>query len=294
MRVLVTGAGGFSGPHVIRHLLDAGHEVLAFAGRKGHGRLPLELRSSPRLTVLVGDLAEHIALPQDVEAVIHAAGVSPGPGLRLTVMDFVRNNIETTRGLILWARSTGVKRFIYFSSVSVFGRVAGPVLDESCPRIDPDVYGVSKWIGEMMLAEQDGEMTSVSLRLPGMIGPAAVRNWLATMAASAKTGREIAYFHGDVDYNNAVHVDDLCRLVVDVLRQDLRGHDMITLGAAGAMKVRDMVTAIAVGLGGHSPLREIPAARPAFTISSARAQRLYDYRPMAMPAMLARFVTENK
>ena len=60
------------------------------------------------------------------------------------------------------------------------------------------------------------------------------------------------------------------------------------------MKVRDVVTAIAVGLGGHSPLREIPAPRPAFTISSARAQRLYGYRPMAMPAMLARFVTENK
>jgi nucleoside-diphosphate-sugar epimerase len=68
---------------------------------------------------------------------------------------------------------------------------------------------------------------------------------------------------------------------------------MITLGAAGAMKVRDMVTAIAAGLGGHSPLREIPALRPAFTISIARAQRLYDYRPLSMSDMLARFVTEN-
>lgn len=293
MRVLVTGAAGFCGAHLIRRILDTGHQVVAFAGRKNPGRLPVGLLSSPGLTVLTGDLAEHIALPQDVEAVIHAAGVSPGPGLHLTVMDFVRNNIETTRGLILWARSTGVKRFIYFSSVSVFGRIAGPVLDESCPRIDPDAYGVSKWMGEMMLAEQDGEMASLSLRLPGVIGPAAVRNWLATMAALAKKGREITYFHGDADYNNAVHIDDLCRLVVNVLGQNLRGHDMITLGASGAMKVRDMVTAIAIGLRGHSPLREIPAPRPAFTISSARAQRLYDYRPMAMPAMLARFVTEN-
>jgi len=294
MRVLVTGAGGFSGPHLIRHLLDAGHQVLAFAGRKHAGRLPVELRSSACLTVLAGDLAENIALPHDVEAVIHTAAVSPGPGLGPTVTDFVRNNIEATRRLVLWGRSTGVRKFIYFSSISVFGHVAGPVLDESCPRINPDAYGVSKWMGELMLAEQDEEMASVSLRLPGVIGPSAVRNWLATMAALAKKGREIAYFHGNADYNNAVHIDDLCRLVVNVLCRDLRGHDMITLGATGAMKVRDMVTAIAVGLGGHSPLREIPAPRPAFTISSARAQRLYDYRPMAMPAMLARFVTENK
>jgi nucleoside-diphosphate-sugar epimerase len=112
MRVLLTGAGGFSGPHLIRHLLDAGHEVLAFAGRKQAGRLPVELRSSPCLTVLVGDLAEHVAFPQDVEAVIHTAAVSPGPGLGPTVMDFVRNNIKTTHRLILWSRSAGVRKFI--------------------------------------------------------------------------------------------------------------------------------------------------------------------------------------
>jgi UDP-glucose 4-epimerase len=244
--------------------------------------------------VLVGDLAENIALPQDVDAVVHTAAVSPGPAVEPTVTDFARNNIEATRRLILWARSTRVRKFIYFSSISVFGSVVVPELDESCQCTNPDAYGISKWMGELMLAEQNEEIASVSIRLPGVIGPAAVRNWLATMAALAKKGREIAYFNGDADYNNAVHIDDLCRLVVNMLCEDFRGHDMITLGAGGAMKVRDMITTIAVGLGGHSPLREIPSRRPAFTISSARAQRLYGYSPMAMPAMLARFVTENK
>jgi UDP-glucose 4-epimerase len=246
----------------------------------------------PGLTVLLRDLGEAGTLPDGVEAVVHAAAVSPGPGVPATASDFVRSNAEATRRLGAWARAAGVRKFVYFSSASAFGRVAGPVLDESSPRVDPDAYGVSKWLGEVMLQEQADAMPSVSLRLPSVVGPGAARNWLATMASAAREGREIAYFHGDADYNNAVHVDDLCRFVADLLRRDLRGHDMVLLAAAGAMKVGDMVNAIASGLGGRSPLREVPAPRPAFTVSIVRARERYGYRPMAMHDTIARFVAD--
>jgi nucleoside-diphosphate-sugar epimerase len=294
-RVLVTGAGGFNGTNLVPALLAAGHEVVALVGRKSSGRLRIDAAETHGLAVLFGDLAEDVALPDGgIEAVVHTAAVSPGPGIQATVADFVRNNAEATRRLVLWARNYGVRTFVYFSSASVFGRITGPVLDDSSPRLDPDAYGVSKWMGEMVLREQGDVMASVSLRLPAVIGPGAVRNWLATMAAAAKQGCEIAYFHPDADYNNAVHVEDICRLVVDLLRRDLKGHDAITLGAAGTIKVREMVKAIGMGFGGRSPLREVPAPRPPFTISIARAQQVYGYQPMAMPDMVARFIAENR
>ena len=294
MRVLVTGAGGFSGANIVGALLAAGHEVVAIVGRKSKSRLPRDFETAPNLTLLFGDLAEGLVLPGEVEVVVHTAAVSPGPGVQATAADFIRNNAEATRRLVLWARGIGVKKFIYFSSLSVFGRISGPVVNESAPRVATDAYGISKWLGEVVLCEQGDAMASLSLRLPGIVGPGAVRNWLATMAMAAQKGREIAYFHGDADYNNAVHIDDLCRLVTGVLCRDLTGHDMVTLGAAGAMKVRDMVTAMAVGLGGRSSLREIPAPRPSFTVSIARAQKLYDYQPLAMSDIVRRFVAENK
>jgi UDP-glucose 4-epimerase len=291
--VLVTGAGGFAGSHLVGALLANGHQVVAIAGRRGTGRLSLDPEAIPRLTVLLRDLDEAGTLPDGVEAVVHAAAVSPGPGVPATASDFVRSNAEATRRLSSWARGAGVRKFVYFSSVSAFGRVAGPVLDESSPRVDPDAYGVSKWLGEVMLQEEADAMPSVSLRLPSVVGPGAVRNWLATIASAAREGREITYFHGDADYNNAVHVEDVCHFVVDLLRRDLRGHDMVLLAAAGAMKVGDMVNAIASGLGGRSPLRELPAPRPGFTISIARARERYDYRPMTMHDTVARFVADS-
>jgi len=294
VRVLVTGARGFSGTNVIRALLAAGHEVYAVAGRKGTDRLRHDQKTTPNLTVLVGDLAERVSLPDCVDAVVHTAAVSPGPGIVATADDFARNNTEVTRRLVRWAKDHGAKVFIYFSSVSVFGRIDGPVVDEKTLRVEPDAYGVSKWMGEVFLSEQEAALASLSLRLPSVIGPKAVRNWPSTMVDMAKEGREIVFFHGDAAYNNAVHVDDLCRLVVGVLAMDLKGHDVVTLGADGTMKVRDMVSAIARGFGNRSPIREIPAPRPAFTISSERAKQRYGYQPMAMPDMIARFVAENR
>jgi UDP-glucose 4-epimerase len=273
-------------------LLSMGHEVTAVTGRNGVGRLRLDRAATPGLTVLVGDLLGDLTMPASVEAVVHTAAVSPGPGIQATTDDFALNNAEATRRLVAWARRAGARTFVYFSSVSVFGRIAGPVLDETAPRVEPDAYGVSKWLGEVMLREQADAMASVSLRLPGVVGPGAARNWLATMAALARQGREIVYFHGDAEYNNAVHVEDLCRLVGEVLRRDPRGHDTVLLAAGGTMKVRDMVAAIAAGLGGRSRLREVPPPRPPFTISIARAQERYGYHPMAMGELIARFVRE--
>jgi UDP-glucose 4-epimerase len=293
VRVLVTGAGGFVGSHLVDVLLGKGHQVVAIAGRRTTGRLSLDPDETPGLTVLLQDLGEEGPLPDGIEAVVHAAAVSPGPDVSTTASDFVRNNAEATRRLSSWARRAGVRKFVYFSSVSAFGRVAGPVLEESSPRVEPDAYGVSKWLGEVMLEEQADAMPSISLRLPSVIGPGAARNWLATMASAAREGREIAYFHGDADYNNTVHVEDVCRFVVDLLHRDLRGHDMVLLAAAGAMKVGDMVGAIAAGLGGRSPLRELPAPRPGFTISIARARERYGYRPMTMHDTVARFVADS-
>jgi len=291
-QVLVTGAGGFSGAYLAQGLVSAGYEVVAIAGRSGSGRLRLDPSRPGRLIILEGDLAQGIPYTGSVEAIIHTASVSPEP--KITVSEIIRSNVEGTRRLVEWARQQGVRKFINFSSLSVFGQIDGPVLDESVPRVNPDAYGVSKWLGEQLLADQGEELSALSLRLPGIIGPRAVRNWLATALAAAKEGRDITYYHPTADYNNAVHIDDLCRFIVSLLERDWCGHEMIVLGCADMIKVRDLVSALSAGFGGRSGLREVAPRRPSFTLSIARAQKLYDYRPMAIRYMIERFVEENK
>lgn len=289
MHVLVTGAGGFSGSHLVTALLGAGHRVVAVVGRS-LGRL--HGLDDPRLDVISADLSQGaVAIPPGTDMVVHAAARSPGPGLTVTTADFIRDNVLATERLADAAAAANVAKFVYFSSISVFGRVCEPILSEANPVRDPDGYGLSKRLGELSVAERG--FASLAVRLPGVIGAGAVRNWLSTMVAEARVGREIVYFNGDADYNNAVHIADLTALVIGLAERTWQGADCVVLGAAGAMKVRDVVRAIVAAAGGRATAREVPPGRPPFLLSSERAVSLYGYRPQPIDAMLSQFLAES-
>ena len=113
MRILVTGADGFIGSHVATALAEAGHVVLSIV----YGRAPEqgELRI---------DLARPDALrqlPDDVEAVVHAAGAVDG---HASYARMYAANVRTTELLAGWASLRKVAHFVHLSSVAVYGPLA--------------------------------------------------------------------------------------------------------------------------------------------------------------------------
>jgi UDP-glucose 4-epimerase len=290
MELVVTGAGGFSGCHLIATLLARGHKVTAVVGRS-RGRLDPALDRNPALTVVAGNLADALPLPARIGAVVHAAARSPAPGVRDA--DMIRDNVTATARLIRYAREAGATTFIYLSSLSIYGDIAGPVVDEATPIVNPNVYGVTKYEGEKMLRETS--LRSLSIRLPGVLGRGSVRNWLTGVLHVAKRGQAIGLYNPDNEFNNAVHIDDLCKFVAELVgRPTWGGHDAITIGAAGMTTVRRAVEAIVETLGSESPIEVKAAPAPGFTISIERASAVYGYAPMNIESMIRQFATENR
>jgi UDP-glucose 4-epimerase len=288
--IVVTGAGGFSGPHLVAALLARGHKVTAVAGRT-LGRLDPGLQSHPALTVVTGDLAHALPLPARTDALVHAAARSPSLGVG--VSDLVRDNACATARLVDYAKAAGARTFIYFSSLSIYGEVPGPVVDEKTPIVNPDVYGMTKYLGEMMVRELPAPARSMSIRLPGVLGPSSVRNWLTGVLAAVKEGRDVSCYNPEAAYNNAVHIDDLAKFVQQLLDdQSWDGHHAVTAGAAGMTTVRRALEIIIDTLGSRSAIRVHSAARPGFIISSQLALR-FGYKPMQIEPMLAHFAREN-
>src|SRR5262245_30759608 len=124
MHVLVTGAGGFCGSWLVPALLERGHTVTAVAGR-GRGRLDPGLDGNRSLTVVTGNLAEPLDLPQRIDAIVHTAARSPAPCVRAS--DMLRDNTMATSRLLGYAAGAGAGTFIYFSSLSIYGDITGPV-----------------------------------------------------------------------------------------------------------------------------------------------------------------------
>ncbi len=290
MHVLVTGAGGFSGAEMTLALLGRGHRVTAVVGST-RSRLPASAERLGVLSVITGDLSTEITLPDGLDAIVHAAARSPMPGV--TTDDLVRDNVLATHRLVLFAKRSGVRKFVYFSSLSIYGRIETPVVDETTAVVDPDAYGLTKRLGEELLAAEANSMCSLSIRLPGVIGRGSARNWLTNVLVAAREGREIAVFNPNAPFNNAVHVADLGHFACDLIERDWKGFDAVTIGAAGQTPVGEAVRLLISAFGGHSRVRNEPAPKRSYVISSARACDRYGYQPMEISAMLGRFAAEN-
>lgn len=290
MEIVVTGAGGFSGSHLVATLLARGHKVTAVVGRS-LGRLDPAVDCNPSLTVVAGDLARRLPLPARIDAIVHAAARSPAPGVRDA--DMVRDNVTATTRLIDYACEACATTFIYLSSLSIYGDIAGPVVDETTAIVNPNVYGVTKYEGETMLRE--APLRSLSIRLPGVIGRGSVRNWLTGVLTTAKQGRTITLYGPNNKFNNAIHINDLCRFVADLVKHTTwRGHDAVTVGAAGMTTVRRAAETIIQTMGSRSPIEIKEARKPGFTISIDRARSVYGYAPMDIDSTIRQFATENR
>jgi dihydroflavonol-4-reductase len=135
---LVTGASGFVGWHVARLLVDRGHKVKALVRPSSQLR---ELDVEP----VVGDLRDPDSLARAVSGcglVFHVAADyrlwAPDPG------ELYRSNVDGTRNLLSAARSAGVERVVYTSTVGCIGVPHGAEGDENCPVSLEDMSGTYK------------------------------------------------------------------------------------------------------------------------------------------------------
>jgi nucleoside-diphosphate-sugar epimerase len=291
MHVLLTGAGGFSGSVIARALVTAGHRVTALVGRS-RGRLDDRFDWQDRLSVVAGPIRGEADLPRRIDAIIHAAARSPEPGVDRDAM--IRDNVEATRTLLHYAAAAKASTFIFLSSISIYGQVSTKLLTEDAMPQSPDAYGATKLQAEGLVAGAASEFRAVSLRLPGVLGRNSVRNWMTSVLAKAAADDPIDIFNEDDGFNNALHVEDLAGFAVDLLSRKWTGHEAVNLAAAGRLSIRETVEFVIRQAGSRSAIRPLPGGKPSFMISSARAAKLFGYRPAEIKDVLQRFVADNK
>ena len=293
MHVLVTGIAAFLGAPLARGLITAGYRVTGIR-RGNHARLDRLKVDCPAIEVVSADLGEegaYDALPRDIDAVVHVAATSPNPGT--SVARLFRDNVMATRNLIEYAQRRGAHRFVYTSSLSVHGKVRESEIDETTPIVDPDPYGTTKRLAEMLFDDAADGIDTVALRLPGVLGPGAHRHWLARVLDDARAGRDIEIFNPDAAFNNAAYTSDLASFVVRLMEGDWTGFHVMPVAADGTTTIQGAVEQVIRLAGSSSRIVVRPPERAAFTVLSRRAIEEFGYRPQRIEAMLDRYVSDN-
>lgn len=150
MRVLVTGGAGFIGSHFVRHLLrTSDDEVTVLDALTYAGNLEnlADLRSDPRLEVVVGDVCDRAAVRGAVDgcaAVVHLAAESHVDRSLRDPDAFVRTNCLGTAVVCDVATEVGVDRFVHVSTDEVYGSRPTGSFTEQDPLQPSSPYAASK------------------------------------------------------------------------------------------------------------------------------------------------------
>ena len=173
--ILVTGASGFLGQHLVRHLSAQGEVARALFHTHPP---PAELKELPGIEWVSCDLLDIFEVEEvmkDVSAVYHCAAiVSFDPCLREKMLHF---NPESTTNIVNQAISQGIEKLVHVSSVAALGRTgdAKKEINEEAEWEDSkynSAYGLSKYLAEMEVWRGIGEGLNAVIINPGIIlGP---------------------------------------------------------------------------------------------------------------------------
>lgn len=147
-KVLVTGAGGFIGSHLVEELLNRGFIVKAFIkynSRNSYGWL--EGLSDKNLEIITGDIRDYDSVSSaitDCSSVFHLAALIGIPYSYVSPLAYIRTNIEGTYNILESSRKSGVKDVIITSTSETYGSAQYVPIDEKHPLVGQSPYSASK------------------------------------------------------------------------------------------------------------------------------------------------------
>lgn len=166
MKYLVVGGAGYIGSHMVKHLLDAGHEVVIADNFSTGYRSALLGGTLVELDIADAKALEDLFAEHHFNAVFHFASfIQVGESVS-EPGKYYANNFSATLTLLQAMVQAKVNNFIFSSTAAIYGDPSYTPIDEEHPKAAINPYGRSKWMVEQMLADFDHAygLKSVCLR----------------------------------------------------------------------------------------------------------------------------------
>jgi UDP-glucuronate 4-epimerase len=299
-RVLVTGAAGFIGSHLVERLLARGDTVTGIDNfdpfyspeeKRCNLRAALERPNFELLEVDCAEpqLLEHAVGDREPDVVVHLAAKA---GVRPSIQDplvYARANVTGTQAVLELARRRGVKRFVFGSSSSVYGNNPRVPFSEADPVDRPiSPYAATKRAGELLChtAHHLHGMTVLALRYFTVYGPRqrpdlAIRKFATLMLR----GQAIPMYGDGTTERDYTWIDDIIQgtlAAIDRTRETPGEFEIVNLGESRTTSLRRLIDLIAEALGVEPRIERLPmqAGDVQRTCADVRkAASLLGYRP---------------
>jgi UDP-glucose 4-epimerase len=257
--VIVTGGAGFIGSHLAARLLDAGHEVTVL-DNLSTGRLANIPAGADFIEMDLGREEEYGLLDGLAgDAVFHLAGQSSGEASFYDPLGDLRSHVLSTFWLLKWCLKKQLKRFIYASSMSIYGEPQYLPVDEVHPQGPKTFYGAGKMAAEayIKLYQTLGIETTI-FRLFSVYGPGQnlenkMQGMISIYLSFLLEGRPILVKGSKERFRDFVYVDDVVEAWLAAWDNPRSYGKVYNVASGQKTRVADLIEALkqALGCPGH-------------------------------------------
>jgi nucleoside-diphosphate-sugar epimerase len=257
MKILVTGGSGFIGSRLALEARRAGHELVV-AGQLNTEAERSRVKELEAAGIKVdqgplqdADYARRVA--EGCQVVIHLAAAQHEANV--PEQHFIDVNVGGTRTLLEAAKRARVGRFVYGSTIGIYGESTGETLDERSPPRPMNMYGRSKLAAEGVVKEFAAEIPVSIVRISETYGPGDFR--LLKLFRAVNRGRFLIIGSGR-NRRQAIHVSDLIRGLMLAATHPAAVGETFVLAGQETMTTVDMVEQVARALGRPAPRLSVP------------------------------------
>lgn len=297
MKVLITGGAGYIGSHCNRYFNEKGIETVVLDDLSDGHREAVVAGSFVEGNFGNRELLDKLMSEHHFDAVIHFAAFASVPDSVIRPARYYHNNVTNMQTLLDACVQHEIKYFVFSSSASTFGNPQYIPMDERHPQEPINPYGMTKLIGEKLLADYDRAyglkycefryFCAAGASEDAVIGEAhnPETHLIPVMIKAAKEGRPFKVFGNDYDTRDGSCVRDFIH-ILDIADAHLKGLEYImennvsedfNLGSGTGYTVFEMIQALQNVTGVSVPY-EVAGRRegdpPALVASSEKAQKL--------------------
>jgi nucleoside-diphosphate-sugar epimerase len=290
-RAFVTGASGFLGVNLVKHLLADGWSVIALHRPSSDITY---LRRFPAERV-IGDITDPEslarAIPNGIDAIFHTAGNVSFDQAGDAAQN--HDNIDGTRNMIEAAIARRVGRFVYTSTGATFGLHDGVTIDETTPSNADQVpinYFRTKTLAEQVVVGVHDRLDAVILNPANVVGPYDLAIWGPFLRAIKKGEIKTVGSGG----GSFCQVDEVAKAHIAAFERGQRGHKYLLAGAAAPfVEVGRICAELTGGIApGAALTRDANTTPEMFSLMSKtqlincdKAVRALGFRPIALTTM---------
>src|SRR6059058_4225846 len=295
MRILVTGGAGFIGSHLVEKLIAVGHEVVVlddfndfYDPRIKHANIAGFAKdvSVCHVDLRESDSVRAVFHREKVDVIAHLAARA---GVRPSIQQprlYYDTNVVGTLHLLEAARVTGVQRFIFASSSSVYGASRTiPFSEEEHLTQTLSPYGATKIAGEFLCSTYSHlyQMCVVALRYFTAYGPRqrpdlAIHQFTRRIYA----GQPIDQYGDGRTRRDYTYIDDVIQGTMAALQYQGPLYDVFNLGESETIQLKDLIVAIENALGKKAKVNQLPEQpgdMPLTCADISKARKLLGYKP---------------